>query len=80
MKTGREQEIRDYRARLAILGAELNSKNDLISSIQKERQDLEELSIKVMSMGMQITDQTTEIERLNAKYAETLEAKVRLYP
>lgn len=56
MKTGREQEIRDYRARLAILGAELNSKNDLISSIQKERQDLEELSIKVMSMGMQITD------------------------
>ena len=33
-----------------------------------------------MSMGMQITDQTTEIERLNAKYAETLEAKVNLYP
>ena len=42
--------------------------------------ELEDLSIKVLSMGMQITDQTSEIDRLNEKYALTLQDKVRLYP
>jgi hypothetical protein len=48
--------MKEYRARLAILGAELNEKNDLIAAIEKERAEFEKLSTRAMSMGMQIGD------------------------
>lgn len=55
-RTISENEMKEYRSRIAILGAELNDKNQVIDSINKEREELEELSIKAMSMGMQISD------------------------
>lgn len=55
-KTTNDTELKEYRARLAILGAELNEKNDMIASIEKEKAAFEELSSKAMSMGMSISD------------------------
>ena len=39
-----EIEIKEYRSRIAILGAELNSKNEQIVTINREREELEELA------------------------------------
>jgi len=55
-KTTNDTELKEYRARLAIFGAELNEKNDMIASIEKEKAAFEELSSKAMSMGMSISD------------------------
>jgi primosomal protein N'' len=55
-KTTNDTELKEYRARLAILGAELNEKNDMIASIEKEKAAFEELSSKAMTMGMSISD------------------------
>jgi hypothetical protein len=48
--------MKEYRARLAILGAELNEKNDMIATIEKEKVAFEELSARAMSMGMSISE------------------------
>ena len=79
-KTTNDTELKEYRARLAILGAELNEKNDMIASIEKEKAAFEELSSKAMSMGMSISDQSQEIDRLNERYRQSLTAKLDLYP
>ncbi len=55
-KSAGDTELKEYRARLAILGAELNEKNELIAIIEKEKAAFEELSSKAMSMGMSISD------------------------
>lgn len=67
-KTADDTELKEYRARLAILGAELNEKNDMIAAIEKEKNAFEELSLRAMSMGMSISDQSQEIDRLNDRY------------
>ena len=62
------------------MGAELNEKNDMIAAIEKEKAAFEELSSKAMSMGMSISDQSVEIDRLNERYRQALSAKLELYP
>ena len=79
-KDSNDTQMKEYRARLAILGAELNEKNDMIASIEKEKNAIEELSARAMSMGMSISDQSAEIERLNERYRQTLNDKMQLYP
>jgi hypothetical protein len=68
--------MKEYRARLAILGAELNEKNDMIAAIEQEKTAFEELSARAMSMGMSISDQCTEIDRLNERYKQALLEKI----
>ena len=79
-KDSNDTQMKEYRARLAILGAELNEKNDMIASIEKEKNAIEELSARAMSIGMSISDQSAEIERLNERYRQTLNDKMQLYP
>ena len=51
-----ENEMREFRSRIAILAAELNDKNQQIESINKDKQEMEQVADKAMAMGMQISD------------------------
>lgn len=74
-----ENEMKEFRSRIAILAAELNDKNQQIENINKDKQELERVADKAMSMGMQISDQTDEIAELNEKYKAALREKVDVY-
>eukprot|EP00347_Sterkiella_histriomuscorum_P020386 403338000 len=74
-----ENEMKEFRSRIAILAAELNDKNKQIESINKDKQDMERVADKAMAMGMQISDQTEEIAELNEKYKAALREKVDVY-
>ncbi|CDW75938.1 UNKNOWN [Stylonychia lemnae] len=74
-----ENEMKEFRSRIAILAAELSDKNQQIENINKDKQDMERLAEKAMSMGMQISEQTEEIGELNEKYKAALREKVDVY-
>ena len=44
--------MKEFRSRLAILAAELNEKNFQIEQINKDKQELEKVAEKAMSMSM----------------------------
>ncbi len=74
-----ENEMKEYRSRLAILTAELNDKKKQIETINQEKKEMEETGEKALSMGMEISEQTTEIDNLNEKYKSALREKVDIY-
>ena len=74
-----ENEMREFRSRLAILAAELNDKNRQIDAINKDKEDLEKVGERAMQTGMQIGEQSQEIEELNERYKHALRDKVEVY-
>jgi hypothetical protein len=51
-----ENEIKEHRSRIAILAAELQDKNKIIDQINRDREEMEELSMKAMGTSMQIAE------------------------
>ena len=47
-----ENEMKEFRARIAVLAAELNEKNFQIEQINKDKVELEKISEKAMAMSM----------------------------
>jgi DNA repair exonuclease SbcCD ATPase subunit len=47
-----ENEIKEFRSRIAILSAELTEKNSQIDAINREKQDMEKVAEKAMTMGL----------------------------
>lgn len=74
-----ENEQREFGSRLASLTAELNDKNKQIEQINREREELEKLQEVTLQMGMQISEQSKEIEQLNERYKSALRDKVDVY-
>jgi hypothetical protein len=74
-----ENEVKEFRSRLAILREELNDKNKQIEIIAKDKKKIEETSEKALQMGMQIGEQSEEIDELNDKYKRALRDKVDIY-
>lgn len=51
-----ENEMKEFRTRIAILAAELNDKNQQIQQINKEKDELEKLGEKAMHSGMKLQE------------------------
>lgn len=64
---------------MAFLAAEMQDKSDIIQQINRDRDQLEEVSTVAMTMGMQISEQQDEIQNLNEKYRSALREKVEFY-
>ncbi len=78
-RTLAENEKKEQRSRIAILADELNTKHAQIIAINKEREELEEVSETALGLSMHTSDQTQEIERLNKKYKQAISDKSAFY-
>jgi len=47
-----ENEMKEFRSRIALLTAELNDKNVQIDKINRDKEELNKISEKAVSMGM----------------------------
>ena len=78
-RTLAENEKKEQRSRIAILADELNAKHAQIIAVNKEREELEEVSETALGLSMHTSDQTQEIERLNKKYKQAISDKSAFY-
>ena len=78
-RTLAENEKKEQRSRIAILADELNAKHAQIIAVNKEREELEEVSETALGLSMHTSDQTQEIERLNNKYKQAISDKLAFY-
>jgi hypothetical protein len=51
-----ENEMKEFRSRIAILAAELNDKNRQIEMINRDKDEMEKAGEKVLHMGMQMKE------------------------
>lgn len=79
-RTLNEQELKEFKTRIAILMNELNDKNRQIEQITVDRKEIEETLDRAFGdQSIDIKDQTEEIAQLNDRYARALAEKVGVY-
>ncbi len=64
----KEDEVKEFKTRVAVLVQELEQKNTEIMGVQKEKELIEETVMQVFQKEVDLADQAEEIDLLNARY------------
>jgi hypothetical protein len=71
-----EDEVKEFKTRIAVLLQELDVKNIEIQRVNEEKRAIEETVDRALNIEIDLKDQTEEIGLLNARYSKALKDKI----
>ena len=71
-----EDEVKEFKTRIAVLMQELEVKNTEITKVNEEKQVIEETVDRALNIEVDLKDSAEEIGLLNARYSKALKDKI----